>query len=914
MTDSPATPPPFPRLTPAAQPGLWLALAVYLLCALTYFFIVPIFEAPDEWTHTGHVKYIAEGNGLPVMWPGQGIWGGQQPPLYYSIGALLVQPFELQSFEGYAERNRNPHRSLGYALDPGNKNNYLHTPAESFPYRGLSLTVHILRLYSITFGLITLVFIYLTALELAANQFPVEGKPSPRRRRDSPLPEEFKGEQPGMTKTIPPSIPPAGGEVSAPPPSRGRLGGGRILASPKSLAPYPPLNPKGEGKLHQEPSVSSPNPQISHAPRSTLHSPLSQSPNLPISQSPVSNLQSPISSPQSLLPTLVTLFAACQPMFAFITASVANEPANIAFCAVGLWLAQRYVLYGPSVKPYRAVMLGVVLGLISLSKMTGLSFGLVAVVAMLITAITTRKQVGAARLLWRDGVIIGLLFGLVGGWWYWRNYQLYGDFFQSGLYKIYFNVDPQPLTLSEFLYTLSTGEVSFWATFGWLNITGPEWLYDFYRLLPRVGLIALVMAGTYRIMNYELGIRNYEVKTKAHRPTPAPQPPTPYSLLPTPASLLPLILHLVFPLALAFSLARLVSIEGGIQGRQILPALGSIAIVTLWGWWMILLPRLRLPILGGLMVLMFGLALWLPFGVVARAYHPPALLTEADLPADLPRIDRTFNDEMKLIAVDVGAEVARPGERVPVTVTWQVLKPMTTDYSVFVHLIGRNYESVGQFNTYPALGLRPTTTLEPGQIMVDTYPVLINGGAAAPTRLLVNVGLFNINEAGRPGIPAIDSNGDTVSPTVGQLKLIPNTWPAAPAPPPAEFADSIQLGAADLQNCDGSTSGCTVTFTWLAQAQPTADYTVFIQLWHDGEQIRGFDGPPLAGDYPTPLWANGEVIVDAHSLDVTDLPPGQYRLVAGLYNFQTGERLPAYKDGEPLPDFAVAVGTVEIGD
>ncbi|MCB0162963.1 MAG: hypothetical protein KDI79_01980 [Anaerolineae bacterium] len=809
MTGSTPTASVFTHLSPKAQPGLWLALGVYLLCTLTYFFIVPIFEAPDEWTHTGHVKYIAEGNGLPVMLPGQGIWGGQQPPLYYAIGALLVQPFELDAFDGYAERTRNPHRSLGYALDPGNKNNYLHSPDESLPYHGLALTVHILRLYSITFGLITLIFIYLTALDLAAHQFP----------------------------HLPSSN------------------------SPSSASNY---------------QLSIINYQLSIAP--------------------------------AAFATLVTLFVACQPMFAFITASVANEPANIAFCAIGLWLAQRYVVYGPSTRPYRAVALGIVLGLISLSKMTGLSFGLVAVVAILITAITTRKQPGAARRLWRDGVIIGLLFGLVGGWWYWRNFQLYGDFFQSGLYKIYFNVDPQPLTLSSFLYILSTGEVSFWATFGWLNIAGPEWLYTFYRLLPRVGLIGLTMAATIIIYrNDERGMMNDESKptTTSLRPTTQHPNSNSNSTLPTPYSLLPLILHLVFPLALAFSLARLVSIEGGIQGRQILPALGSIAIITIWGWWMITLPRLRLPILGTLIVLMFGLALWLPFGVVAREYHPPALLTEADLPADLPRLDWTFNDEMKLIAVDVGAEVVRPGERVPVTVTWQALKPMTTDYSVYVHLIGRGYDSVGQFNTYPGLGLRPTTTLKPGQIVVDTYPVLVNGGAKAPTRLLVNVGLFNINEPGRPGLPAIAPNGGEVEPTVGQLKLIPNTWPAAPSPPLADFGDNIQLAEATLHNCNNSTSACTVTFTWLAQAQPTADYTVFIQLWRDGEQVRGFDGPPLAGNYPTTLWAAGEVIVDAHPLDLAGLPPGEYRLVAGLYNYQTGDRLPAFKDGEPLLDYAV---------
>ncbi len=284
-----------------AHPGLLIALVVYLVMALAYFFISPIFEGPDEWTHTGHVKHIAEGNGLPVMLPGQGIWGGQQPPLYYVLGALLVQPFELEGVQAYEDHTRNPHASLGYALDPGNKNNYLHHPGENFPWRGLSLTVHILRLYSMSLGLIALIFSYFTAFEL----------------------------------------------------------------------------------FSQAPSSANPALKDDRA---------------------------------KFFATAVALFMACQPMFAFITAAVANEPANIAFCAIGLWLVQRYVLYGPSQHWGRAAGLGVTLGLISLSKMTGLSFGLVAVVAVLRASVDTRTQPRAARFLLRDGPISGRLSMLVRGW------------------------------------------------------------------------------------------------------------------------------------------------------------------------------------------------------------------------------------------------------------------------------------------------------------------------------------------------------------------------------------------------------------------------------------------------------------------------------------------------------------------
>lgn len=760
--------------------GLFVAICIYLSLAGSYFFIVPMFEAPDEWTHTGHIEYIAEGNGLPVMLPGRGIWGGQQPPLYYAIGALLVQPFEIDGVKAYEEGGRNPHASLGFALDPGNKNNYLHRPTENFPYQGLALTVHVLRLYSISLGLITLVFTYLTAYEI------------------------FGGAKNNNSKWF-------------------------------ALA--------------------------------------------------------------------VAFFMACQPMFAFITASVANEPANMAGVAVALWLTQRYVLYGPSHSPGRAIALGLSLGLISLAKMTGLSFGLVAVIAFLQVALATRKQPGAARLLWRDGLIIGLMFLAVGGWWYWRNYQLYGDFFQQGLYKLYFNVDPQPLSLSQFLYTLSTGEISFWATFGWLNIVAPDWVYSLYRIISRVGLVGVALICLNR-----LGI--WLIKKWAGRQRHKQENVT----LQNSCYLSPLLLHLIFPIALAFSLTRLVATEGGLQGRQLLPALGSIAIVIVWGWAGLTPARwqgMMGLILGGTLL---GLALWLPYGLVKPAYVPPPVLTEAELPAGLTRLDFGFRGEMKLIGAEVGAEVVRPGERVPVTVYWQALQPMTTNYSVFVHLIGRDYENVGQLNTYPALGLRPTTTLQPGQIVKDIYPVLVNGGSAAPTRLLVNVGLFDFKEAGRPGIPPLTAAGEAANSSVGQLKLVPTEWPTIDATlsPLAQFGDNIELQAAELDACQNSDQLCQLTLTWLAQASPTADYTVFIQLWPEpppatGPPFFGFDGPPLHNDYPTSLWAAQEVIRDAHPLDLSELPPGQYRMLVGLYNPTSGERLAASSQDRSWPDQAVEV-------
>jgi hypothetical protein len=269
---------------------------------------------------------------------------------------------------------------------------------------------------------------------------------------------------------------------------------------------------------------------------------------------------------------------------------------------------------------------------------------------------------------------------------------------------------------------------------------------------------------------------------------------------------------------------------------------------------------------------------------------------------------------MKLIGVKIGTAVVKPGERVPVTAYWQALKPMETDYSVFVHLFGRDQQSVGQFNSYPGLGLRPTSTLEPGQIVADTYPVLVNGGSQAPSRLRVDLGLFDFTEPGRPGLQPAAANGpDPTSPTVGQLKLVPAEWPPAKAPPPvAEFDDQIWLNDYTISDCRSPTASCRITFKWLAQGEPSTDYTVFIQLWQAGEFVAGFDSPPLGNDYPTTLWEADELIVDPHPLDLSAVPPGKYQLLAGLYNFATGDRLPATSEGPTLPDFAVNLGNLNI--
>jgi hypothetical protein len=83
----------------------------------------------------------------------------------------------------------------------------------------------------------------------------------------------------------------------------------------------------------------------------------------------------------------------------------------------------------------------------------------------------------------------------------------------------------------------------------------------------------------------------------------------------------------------------------------------------------------------------------------------------------------------------------------------------------------------------------------------------------------------------------------------------------------------------------------TLSLVWQASPRAWTDYSVFLHVVDAaGNRLAGSDGQPSA---PTSQWARDEVIVDERMVPLPDdLPPGDYRLVVGLYRADTGERLP----------------------
>ncbi|MEZ4861462.1 MAG: glycosyltransferase family 39 protein [Caldilineaceae bacterium] len=145
-------------------PAITWLLALFFLLASSYSIVNPLFEAPDEVWHYELVRWLAEGKGLPQPADiGNAPWQqeGAQPPLYYLLGAVLTLPIPTNNA---AEVIRyNPHAVVGNADAPANKNMMVHGPWEDWPWQGVVLAVHVMRLLSVLLGMVTLLFTWRTA-------------------------------------------------------------------------------------------------------------------------------------------------------------------------------------------------------------------------------------------------------------------------------------------------------------------------------------------------------------------------------------------------------------------------------------------------------------------------------------------------------------------------------------------------------------------------------------------------------------------------------------------------------------------------------------------------------------------------------------------------------------------------------
>ncbi len=130
----------------------------------------------------------------------------------------------------------------------------------------------------------------------------------------------------------------------------------------------------------------------------------------------------------------------------------------------------------------------------------------------------------------------------------------------------------------------------------------------------------------------------------------------------------------------------------------------------------------------------------------------------------------------------------------------------------------------------------------------------------------------------------------------------------------AAFPVPVRLARWIIPATAGPREPLQVALVWLALGKIDAYYSVYVKLLDvEGLAVVGWDGQPQDGQAPTLLWRPGETIEDTVILEVpAGVPPGEYRLVAGMYRAADLARcLTLNEEGQPVAE--VALGTVRIG-
>ncbi len=97
----------------------------------------------------------------------------------------------------------------------------------------------------------------------------------------------------------------------------------------------------------------------------------------------------------------------------------------------------------------------------------------------------------------------------------------------------------------------------------------------------------------------------------------------------------------------------------------------------------------------------------------------------------------------------------------------------------------------------------------------------------------------------------------------------------------------------------GEGKALTVTVAWQALQPPDFDYNVFVHaLDAAGNRVAQWDGQPLRDGEPYRItaWSVGEIVENSYRLELDPTAAPVQRVDVGLYNWQTGERLPVNGD------------------
>ena len=674
------------------------------------------------------------------------------------------------------------------------------------------------------------------------------------------------------------------------------------------------------------------------------------------------------------------------PMYLFISSSVNNDNLIVPLCSLALLMMVRIVKGrtsevpnprspisdlrspiphppSPVLNPQRYILLGIVLGLGLLTKASAI--GLLPLAAATIAWETWQNikwQIGKsadqrisekasqrlsiqhhspfshyASVTIRPATSVSLPPLAISGWWFYRNYQLYGEWLGLNAFYAVLGTRDVPADFAQLWAERFAFAAGYWGNFGGLNIPMPTWIYTALNTLAVLTLIKIAVHFGIWVTGQrssEAASQRLSVSASSNQ-LPDPQSPIPHLQISNQKifNLWPFTwdpLTAARALAWAWAAAVFVSwttwatITWSSQGRLIFSA------IPMWSLALALpmrhksqvksqkLPSASLRNLQSsifdlqffplLLLCLIALPVW-----IMPAYAPPsATRREIANPYNVQ-----FGNVLQLQGYTIEKRAIHPGETIGLTLYWKALQPTATDHSIFIHLLGENDRIIAQRDTFPGRGLVSTTWIQAGHIWAETYNIPTPPMAYAPDSMTFALGLYATASGAR--VPVTDATGAPL----GETARFGDVWLAAkpgdvPNPIQMHFGKGMTLIGYDVSNTSAARGAqLEVTLHWACEAPIANDYTISVQLidsqWRKAAQS---DAWPLAGAAPTSSWQVGQTLEETRTLTVApDAAPGVYDLQLTIYRMNdTGklEHLPIVWQTGQMPAKTVVLTRVRV--
>ncbi len=567
---------------------------------------------------------------------------------------------------------------------------------------------------------------------------------------------------------------------------------------------------------------------------------------------------------------------AVTPQVLYISSMASNDIPAAALSTLALWLFAYYLHHYETRSPWWGLIVGVVLGLAGLTKVSAFTLSLPIGLGLAWLWLSGRRSFGQTvqfGLAFTAGILVS------SGWWLGHNWLTQGS---------PFGLNPHDQTpwaiapgdrLDPFWYRWQEVWRSYWLALGWSTIRlGPwpgGWPYTLF-----FGLLFAALVGWLRAI--WLWWRH-----PSNRPS---------------ATTLVLLGLLLISL-----LINMLSLESWMHrviapyGRLLFPLISAISLFLILGWQNL---HPRLPWLVYAYVAALGI---LTPVILIRPAYTHTTLTPAEIAALPPSIGWRFGETgqtpfAELIRFTTQETTVNAGNILQIELCWLALTTVEQEYSVMVQVTGPENQLVVSRRSYPGEGRYPTSLWEPGKVWCEKIHIPIYLDLAETLVYRLEVGWFDEENDRR--LVATDKAGNRLSHTfIEAVRLV--------QPATQQFITDLPT-TSDLHLVNSQYTsiwpiGSTIplTFTWAATTPLSVDYQVFVHVrdLQTGETIIYGDGPPAGGWYPTSWWSPYEVIHDVHTVDLpADLTPGTYHLIVGMYDLATGLR--------PMPE--IDLGPVQV--